>query len=959
MEGHEENVRSLLVAVLILASPLPLGWVSDAPTNGGYEVLLHDTDDEMWAQSEWEGLKEFGYTPLRLLSPKTLVAWKHVDAFLPTTILESEAPLAPWKSIPFEGQTVRVVLEPGLPDSALDHLHTEFQELLETSLPPADTGHLTSINVVWEPTYRMEWFENVPGVLWIEPEQTTTGRNLDSAALLSGTETDEHPLTWQLGLNGSGVVIGVADTGIDSDHSCFHDVSNATIGEGHRKLVFVNTTIDDWDSSGHVDYRHGTHTAGILGCHPTGTLLEENIPSALMSLGYGTRLVVQDIVSENGWSPPDVDLLLAESAMYGGYLHSNSWGDDTTDYTLRSADFDAFTREFPWTLPIIAPGNNGGSVLEPANARNVIAIGASTKDTVTERWMSSVHGPTDAETRGIFALAPGVAIVSARSDGSPDTYNSGHHTLSGTSMSTPMAGAYASILQQMVQDGWLTGHNESLNEHSLQHDSPWFVSNSVERSVLLGEGFTPSAPLMKTLMSISTTPLNDEHRNGGDGGSHAPNNYDGWGVLNLSTIVDFEKLTSSTTEIARPISNIWIHDSYRLRDGIPSEHLVSRDGQKDPIEDLMDNGWDGSNAVGPFLSTGDVFQQRFILQEGEPLDVRLSFQAKPEPHLVDDIQLMVRFPDGRFALGDEYRQDGRSQLYYDFVNPLNTTAFPPTNETTVGVHFDSVTLEDIDYVDIIVTGRYVSPGNQPGTLGIEGDRTGFALAIKGVEIDPLNHSDGDGDGVPYELDICPFTNAFGWDMDGDGCIDDNDIDGVNDDVDSCPTTQPLVPVDSVGCSLQNQAPRIFLDESSLSSHDNETIEVLFSVLDEDNVTVTIVLERFGQPPGTVEVCTAIVSNDSWVRCSVNVSQNFFPLNAEGDWTAYIVAEDDNSSSWTEPAASNYRSTVFAIQLPEKPLQEEAVSDSWFATAMVASIATAITVAFMGQFWIFYRKKENK
>ena len=128
----------------------------------------------------------------------------------------------------------------------------------------------------------------------------------------------------------------------------------------------MNTTIDDWDNSGHADYRHGTHAAGILGCHPYTTATEENIPSAVMALGYDTKLVVQDIVSEEGWSPPDVDLLLAESAMYGGYLHSNSWGNDTTDYTLRSADFDAFTREFPWTLPLIAPGNDGGFVLEPA-----------------------------------------------------------------------------------------------------------------------------------------------------------------------------------------------------------------------------------------------------------------------------------------------------------------------------------------------------------------------------------------------------------------------------------------------------------------------------------------------------------------------------------------------------------------------------------------------------------------
>ena len=111
---------------------------------------------------------------------------------------------------------------------------------------------------------------------------------------------------------------------------------------------------------------------------------------------------------------------------------------------------------------------------------------------------------------------------------------------------------------------------------------------------------------------------------------------------------------------------------------------------------------------------------------------------------------MVRLPDGRFAVGENYRQDGRSMLYYDFANPLNTSAFPATNETTVGIHLDADTLESIEYVDVLVVGRYITPGNQPGTLGIEGDQLGFGLAIRGVEIDPLNHSDADNDDVPYE-----------------------------------------------------------------------------------------------------------------------------------------------------------------------------------------------------------------
>ena len=159
---------------------------------------------------------------------------------------------------------------------------------------------------------------------------------------------------------------------------------------------------------------------------------------------------------------------------------------------------------------------------------------------------------------------------------------------------------------------------------------------------------------------------------------------------------------------------------------------------------------------------------------------------------------------------------------------MNTSAFPATNETTVGVHLDAATLEGIDYVDVLVTGRYITPGNQPGTLGIEGDRLGFGLAIRGVEIDPLNHSDGDGDGISYEEDLCPFISALGWDQDEDGCIDDLDEDGVEDDMDSCLSTPLGTPVTEIGCAQQNESPRIFLDELTLQSHNNSSM--LFSFL---------------------------------------------------------------------------------------------------------------------------------
>ena len=130
-------------------------------------------------------------------------------------------------------------------------------------------------------------------------------------------------------------------------------------------------------------------------------------------MAHGAKIVVQDIVSADGWVPPDnVSELLSEAAMFGSIIHSNSWGDDTTEYTARSGEFDAWSLQMPWSLAFVAPGNTGGALLEPANARNIAAIGASTKAEDPGKWPSSSIGPTEYGTFGIFALAPGVSTVS-------------------------------------------------------------------------------------------------------------------------------------------------------------------------------------------------------------------------------------------------------------------------------------------------------------------------------------------------------------------------------------------------------------------------------------------------------------------------------------------------------------------------------------------------------------------
>ena len=64
-----------------------------------------------------------------------------------------------------------------------------------------------------------------------------------------------------------------------------------------------------------------------------------------------------------------VDELLVEAGVNGAVIHSNSWGDATTAYTARTGDFDSWALEMPWSLAFVAPGNNGGQLMEPSNGK--------------------------------------------------------------------------------------------------------------------------------------------------------------------------------------------------------------------------------------------------------------------------------------------------------------------------------------------------------------------------------------------------------------------------------------------------------------------------------------------------------------------------------------------------------------------------------------------------------------
>jgi serine protease AprX len=183
-------------------------------------------------------------------------------------------------------------------------------------------------------------------------------------------------------LTGAGEVVGIVDSGIDDDHPDFAGRIRylAPGGAGGLEKDVVG---------------HGTHVAGIAAGSgaASGGQVRGMAPEA--------ELVVVGITDEDGRPklPPDLGDLLRQAADQGAKVVNLSW--DTplaSTYDQGARAVDAFVREHPDVLVVIAAGNTGSltdkgyprnrSVGTPGTAKNAVTVGAcsSLRPGITDTW---------------------------------------------------------------------------------------------------------------------------------------------------------------------------------------------------------------------------------------------------------------------------------------------------------------------------------------------------------------------------------------------------------------------------------------------------------------------------------------------------------------------------------------------------------------------------------------------
>ncbi|NOK61714.1 MAG: hypothetical protein GFH27_549313n122 [Chloroflexi bacterium AL-W] len=236
----------------------------------------------------------------------------------------------------------------------------------------------------------------------------------------------------QLGIDGSGVVVGGMDTGVRSTHEALAgNYKCAGTSNSACWLDAVNGQLSPYDDQGHGSHTMGTAVgSGGIGVAPGAEWIA---CKAFNSFGGATGtdiLECFDFFLAPGGNPTNApDIVI------------NSWGNGNGSF---SGYQQAVTN---WVnagiYPSFSNGNSGpscGTVGAPASYSNAVGTGSTDiNDTIAN---SSSRGPSPFGGIGKPDLsAPGVSIRSAWR-----TSDSGYNTISGTSMAGPHTAGLAALL---------------------------------------------------------------------------------------------------------------------------------------------------------------------------------------------------------------------------------------------------------------------------------------------------------------------------------------------------------------------------------------------------------------------------------------------------------------------------------------------------------------------------------
>lgn len=476
---------------------------------------------------------------------------------------------------------------------------------------------------------------------------------------------------WNHGLTGTGQIVAVCDSGLDSD-MCFFKYAAGGTTDSQSLVPPATGTIDAakkviayyvipgaaaYDES--ASAYHGTHVAGSVAGDNFATLSTPTAGGHDSGDGMApnAKIVFQDVGSSTGLSGLAGDLtnMFTQARNAGARIHTNSWGADVPVYTADALDMDEFMWRNEDMIFLVAMGNSGsspgdGSIGAPATAKGIVSVGATVHGTSSNASNMTTYsrGPVSDGRRKPDVVTPGSGIVSASGTASHTDNNCSTKSMSGTSMATPTTAGSLALLRQYYVDGWYPSGAK-----------------------VAADSRTPSGALMKATLVNGALPLTGTDPLGGAAVSKIPSMDQGYGRTHLENALFFSGDT------------------------------------------LRQRVWDVRNADG--LTTGQTHTYTVTIGAGQPLRVSLAW-TDPEAatstglHLVNNLDLEVEGP-------------GAGTIYKGNVY---TNGFSTTGGTA-----DNLNPVEQVWIQAPGAGTYtvrVKGTNVPGTWTAPGsDRQGYGL----------------------------------------------------------------------------------------------------------------------------------------------------------------------------------------------------------------------------------------